>query len=77
MASAAQEPRFCAHGLLALESRSFFRADVAQLAEHITRNDGVLGSIPSVGSSLSPTLVWLARAHERLHKASRRRQRAR
>ena len=25
-------------------------ADVAQLAEHITRNDGVLGSIPSVGS---------------------------
>ena len=36
----------------ALESLSFFRADVAQLAEHITRNDGVLGSIPSVGSSL-------------------------
>ena len=26
------------------------RADVAQLAEHITRNDGVPGSIPGVGS---------------------------
>ena len=26
------------------------RADVAQLAEHITRNDGVRGSIPRVGS---------------------------
>ena len=37
-------------GRLALESQSVFRADVAQLAEHITRNDGVLGSIPSVGS---------------------------
>lgn len=29
-------------------------ADVAQLAEHITRNDGVLGSIPSVGSKDIP-----------------------
>ena len=27
------------------------RADVAQLAEHITRNDGVRGSIPRVGST--------------------------
>jgi hypothetical protein len=41
---------FCVCGPRALESQSFFRADVAQLAEHITRNDGVLGSIPSVGS---------------------------
>ncbi len=29
------------------------RADVAQLAEHITRNDGVRGSIPRVGSTSS------------------------
>jgi hypothetical protein len=29
------------------------RADVAQLAEHITRNDGVRGSIPRVGSTPS------------------------
>ena len=47
---AARAPRFCVCGWLALESQGFFRADVAQLAEHITRNDGVLGSIPSVGS---------------------------
>ena len=33
------------------------RADVAQLAEHITRNDGVLGSIPSVGSKDTPRRV--------------------
>ena len=49
-AAACRRRRLCAHGPLALESQSFFRADVAQLAEHITRNDGVLGSIPSVGS---------------------------
>src|SRR5665648_957523 len=47
---AAQGRRFCARGPRALQFQSFFRADVAQLAEHITRNDGVLGSIPSVGS---------------------------
>src|SRR5665648_1269148 len=51
---AAQGRRFCARGPRALQFQSFFRADVAQLAEHITRNDGVLGSIPSVGSSLFP-----------------------
>src|SRR5665648_992563 len=47
---AAQGRRFCARRPRALQFQSFFRADVAQLAEHITRNDGVLGSIPSVGS---------------------------
>lgn len=57
---AAQSLLFCARGLRALESQSFFKADVAQLAEHITRNDGVLGSIPSVGSTphlFRPTLA--------------------
>ena len=50
-ARAAARSRFCARGPCALESHGFLRADVAQLAEHITRNDGVLGSIPSVGSN--------------------------
>lgn len=38
------------------------RADVAQLAEHITRNDGVPGSIPGVGSTFWPAHAELSHA---------------
>ena len=55
--SRAEEATFCAGARVALESLGFFRADVAQLAEHITRNDGVLGSIPSVGSKKFPQMA--------------------
>ena|GEM_PF-6395626 len=34
-----------------MTSRVCTQADVAQMVEHITRNDGVTGSIPVVGSS--------------------------
>ena len=34
-------------------------ADVAQLVEHFTRNEGVPGSIPGVGSSEKPCLAGL------------------
>ena len=43
--------RLCARGPRALESQAPHGADVAQMAEHFTRNEGVLGSIPSVGST--------------------------
>src|SRR4051812_9768052 len=33
-------------------------ADVAQLAEHFTRNEGVPGSSPGVGSDLFPANTW-------------------
>ena len=41
------------HGVAkALQNKNF--ADVAQLVEHFTRNEGVPGSSPGVGSSEAP-----------------------
>src|SRR5918996_2621183 len=36
------------------------RADVAQLVEHITRNDGVPGSSPGVGSRETPAYAGVS-----------------